>query len=315
MLHPVLLLVALIQQPASDHALCQRLVDEENQEARTQIQSVVQAQPATPRAAFLQGCLAMADTSWDRAVGHFERALVQAPNVAAYHMWLGRVQGEQALRAGVMRKLSLARRIRDHFLRAVELEPENLGARRYLTEFYIQAPAIAGGSTARAAEQVAEIRRRSPYLGAMTAAELATRRGQHPAAEREYAALVTAYPDSVTPLIALMASYYRSKNWDAATAVTRRRQQTHPNAMLTHYLAGRTAAESGRELEAGEQALRRYLAHTPARGEPPLANAHWRLGMILQLRGDREGARSEYREALRLNPGLSEVRQALDRLR
>lgn len=315
MLRLLLIAGALTQQPSGDHALCEGLVDGELRHNRTQIQSLLATQPGPARGAFLHGCLAMADTAWQRASDRFEAAVAQSPSNASYHMWAGRAQGELAMRGNPIRQMALARRIRDHFLRAVQLEPDNLSARRYLIEFYIQAPAIAGGSTTRAAEQIAEIRRRSPYLGGLNAAQLATRRNQHAVAEREYNALLTAFPDSMAPVVGLMSEYYRGRRWDAAAALIARMRQARPNSMLASYLTGRLAVESGRDLEAGEQGLRRYLTHTPRGDDPPLANAHWRLGQILQQRGDREGARREYQEALRLNPQLSGARESLNRLR
>ena len=75
------------------------------------------------------------------------------------------------------------------------------------------------------------------------------------------------------------------------------------------YSYGRTASISGQTLEKGEEALRAYIAAPLV--SPPVANAHYRLGMILERRGDKEGAKREYRTALELNPGYDEAKKAL----
>jgi hypothetical protein len=90
--------------------------------------------------------------------------------------------------------------------------------------------------------------------------------------------------------------------WDTAFAALDRALAARPNDLAALYQVGRAAAESKRNLEKGEQALRAYLA---APAQPLLsthAAAHWRLGMILQHRGDTEGARREYATALQLDP-------------
>lgn len=88
-----------------------------------------------------------------------------------------------------------------------------------------------------------------------------------------------------------------------------------PGDLGALYQLGRSAALSGTQLERGEAALRAYLER-PRRPElPSHVGAHWRLGQILLARGDREGARREFEEALRLDPKNVDARKALEGLK
>jgi tetratricopeptide (TPR) repeat protein len=72
---------------------------------------------------------------------------------------------------------------------------------------------------------------------------------------------------------------------------------------------------SGTHLAEGEAALKRYLAGTPGAQDPPLAAAHWRLGMLYELMHKVADARAQYEAALRLDPAHAESRAALEKLK
>ena len=65
----------------------------------------------------------------------------------------------------------------------------------------------------------------------------------------------------------------------------------------------------------GVRALQRYLAYEPHEGDPARSSAHYRLGLVYERMGDREGARREFEASLRLEPTRDEVKAALARLR
>lgn len=102
----------------------------------------------------------------------------------------------------------------------------------------------------------------------------------------------------------------REETYDLLRAITER----HPEEWDAHYELGKLGAVSGMYLEEAEAALRRYLEHEPIGAEPDKTGALWRLGMVLEHKGDVEGARASYEEALRLNPEHAESRAALARM-
>lgn len=310
----VLLAAPLAAQSTVDARPCDQLANPaRHPDARPRVQALAQGSGAT--AAFARGCLAMADARWSDATREFERAIDADGGRAAYHHWLGRAYGALAQRANVVRQASLARKTKAAFERAVQLDPEYLDARAGLVQYYLIAPGIMGGSEARARQQADEIRRRSPYLGAMAHGQIATRRKDWAGAERELGRLTEQFPDSGAPWTSLAVLRIQQKRWADAFRTVEEMQRALPASTMAQYLTGRIAAESGEQLERGDQALGRYLGAKPAPGEPSHAAARWRLGMIRERQGRREQARAEYQAALALDPELRGAKDALARLR
>ncbi|HEX8693052.1 MAG TPA: S41 family peptidase [Longimicrobium sp.] len=155
------------------------------------------------------------------------------------------------------------------------------------------------------------IRGEHPYAGALlrAAAGVETRRWSE--AERWYLEARRLEPDSAAPAHGLGRAYQEQAKWEEAFAVYEGLLARNPGEVGALYQVGRTAALSGRRLERGEQALRAYLQRPHRPGQPSLAGAHWRLGMILERRGERDQARREYETASRLEPQNAEIRASL----
>jgi len=61
------------------------------------------------------------------------------------------------MRSSVLIQPFLALKVKQHFERAVELNPDNLDARADLKEYYEKAPGFLGGSVEKARQQAEEI--------------------------------------------------------------------------------------------------------------------------------------------------------------
>ena len=69
--------------------------------------------------------------------------------------------------------MGYATRIRDAFLKAVELDPHNTDARFALLDYYMQAPALVGGGKARAHDLVTQTEAVNPAAARLMQAQLA----------------------------------------------------------------------------------------------------------------------------------------------
>lgn len=318
---PAAVLVALTIDAGRAHAqnaagvaqsqLCNRADDAAEGRARAQAAS----RQGGAAGAFAQGCLALAERRYEPAAAAFEQAVRAEEGNAVYHFFLGQAYGIQAQRASVFAKAGLARKVKAAFERAVALDPDYLDAREGLMQYYIQAPGFMGGSEQKGREQAFEIRKRSPYRGAFLYAQLAARSKDGAGVVRELEGLTRQFPDSVAPYLQLAATQLQQRNTAGAWATAERLLRARPDARAAQYAVGRVAAESGEQLDRGAAALGRYLQARPGPGDPPLANAHWRLGAIYERQGKKAEARAEYETALRLNPGLGEVKTAVARVR
>jgi tetratricopeptide (TPR) repeat protein len=167
----------------------------------------------------------------------------------------------------------------------------------------------------RAFATVAErIRVEQPYAGALLLGAAHQEANRLPDAERWFGEALRLAPDSMAPLRGLASVHAAGRRWDAAFGALDRVLARDPGDAAALYNTGRVAALSGTRLESGERALRAYLArpHRPHRPDlPSHAAAHWRLGMILEARGDLAGARREYGSALRLEPQHADAQAAL----
>ena len=271
---------------------------------------------ADARAAAFLGRVFFEENEPDRAALWLEKAAALDPASSVHPYWLGRALAQQAIRSSMFVRASLAGRIRRAFQRSVDLDPANLDARIGLVEFYLRAPGLMGGSLARAKSEAEEVRRRDPLRGHRAIARVYEQQKLWDLASAEYRRAIAEFPSNREPYVWMERSAIERKDWESAFASMDRLRDTFPGEALPLYEVGRIAGLSGRQLERGEDCLRRYLAgRAPKDPEPSIALAHEQLARIAEKRGDRVAARREAAEALRLDPGLLDAREAAARVR
>jgi len=250
------------------------------------------------------------------AVPLLEKCVAAEPGNSKFHQWLGRALGLQAAQNGIVSGAMSVRRVKAELEKAMELDPLNLEARQDLAVMYRAAPGFLGGSNAKAAEQVAFIRRHDPALASQLD-------GDFLFADKKYDAALAAYQESARlhprPMIQVRISlaHQNRKDWTQAFAALDNALAMDANFAFALYQVGRTAALSGQQLDRGEQCLRTYIA-MPVREDlenPSIAAAHFRLGNILEKKGDTAGARNEYETSLKLDPKQKLAREALAKLK
>jgi tetratricopeptide (TPR) repeat protein len=250
------------------------------------------------------------------AVPLLEKCVAADQGNSKFHQWLGRALGLQAAQNGIASSLLSIRRVKAELEKAIALDALNLEARQDLAILYRALPGLLGGSYARAAEQVAFIRRHDPAFASQLD-------GDFLAGEKKYDAALAAYNESARlhprPVIQVRISllHQQKKEWEKAFAALDQALALDGNYPFALYQIGRTAALSGQQLDRGEKCLRNYLA-MPLREElenPSLASAHFRLGNILEKKGDSAGARAEYEVSLKIDPKQKEPRAALAKLK
>jgi tetratricopeptide (TPR) repeat protein len=250
------------------------------------------------------------------AVPLLEKCVAAEPANSKFHQWLGRALGLQAAQNGITSSLLSIRKVKAELEKAIELDPVNLEARQDIAIMYRALPGLLGGSNAKAAEQIAFIRRNDPSLAAQI-------EGDFLAGDKKYDAALAAYNQSAKlnprPMIQVRISlvYQQKKDWEKAFGALERALAIDANHPLALYQIGRAAALSGQQLDRGEKCLRTYIA-MPVREDlenPSIAAAHFRLGNILEKKGDYASARTEYETALKIDPKQKLAREALAKLK
>lgn len=231
--------------------------------------------------AYYRGALALRRNEVATAVPLLEQAVKLAPNSARAHQALGDAYGLSAQKASLLSKLGWAKKCLASYETAVSLAPDVVAYRLCLLAYYAQAPGIAGGGRDKAFATAREIQRLDPIQGGLS----------------------------------LINLHVSEKAWPEAFAVIEPLLTSHPDHGELHYQFGRLASLSGLHRERGIASLRRFLAAPPATGETSRAQAHFRLGTLLELEGDLAGAREAYTRAIEADPNHRAARTALDRMK
>lgn len=243
------------------------------------------------------------------------KAVVLDTNQAKYYFWLGNAYGRKAQGASIFTAPGYAKKIRENFSKAVELDPENLRARFALLQFYLQAPGIVGGSGEKAQQQADEIANLSTAWGHLAQALINQKHKEFDRAEKEYLAAVEADPDNLEMHYSLGYFYQQIGKYDQAFQTFENVLRDHPEDVNALYQIGKTGALSGQKLARAAECLREYLLTDPDENEPSLDWAHYRLGMVFGQMGSADSARVHYQAALSLNPNLKEAKKALKKLK
>jgi tetratricopeptide (TPR) repeat protein len=249
---------------------------------------------------------------WDPGIAACERAVNLDARSSLYALWLGRIYGEKADHSGFMTAVSLARRARASFERAVELDPGNVQARADLGEFYAEAPAIIGGGKDKARQQAEALMSLNPAMGHWVLARIAEKDKDPALAEREYRAEIAASRGGVRGWLDLANFLKYAQRYDEMEEALRQMQTApvdHPESIMH---AGNLLLRAERNYPLATQFLRRYLAAPVEEG--PACRAHNLLGLALEKQGNHEGAVEELRAALALAHSYAHAQQDLKRL-
>jgi len=250
---------------------------------------------------------------WDRGIAACERARNLDPKNSLYYLWLGRIYGEKADRAGFsLSAAGLAKKVRMSFERAVELDPKSWQARSDLAEFYTEAPGIVGGGKDKAREQAEALLLLNPGMGHWVLARIASKDKDAAGAEREYRAAITASHSGTRAWLDL-AIFLRHANRLDEMEQALRTMETSPVDLPESLMDGASLVlHTGRDYPLGVRLCRRYLS-SPVE-EAPAFKAHDLLGQLLEKQGDRRAAAEEFRAALALHHNYARAAEDLKRV-
>ena len=249
---------------------------------------------------------------WDRGISACERSVTLDPGKSFYHLWLGRIYGEKADRAGFLSAAGMAKKVRNEFERAVQLDPNSWEARTDLAEFYLEAPGIVGGGKDKARAQADALAMLKPAMAHYILARIAEKNKDNPTAERAYRAAIDASRGGAHAWLNLALFYRHTGRFDEmeqALHTMESRPMDRPESLMD---GASILFRTGRNFRFAIQLLKRYLS-APVEVEPAF-KAHYLLGQLLEKQGDRPAAAEEYRAALALAHEFTRAREALKRI-
>lgn len=284
--------------------------------AKSEFAALARSTPNDVTPVMYLGKIALNQNDIDEGVKQFERCVQIDDKNADCHAWLGNAVGSAAQHASKFRLPFLAKRVKNEFERAVQLDPKNGEGRWGLLQYYMQAPGFLGGSMDRAREQAGEIEKLSKLRGAMAYAQIANKEKNAHDEESAWTRAIGAAPDSLIAYNGLVNFYVREKRWSDAFATLDRLAKALPSEPSTLISTGVVALVSGEQLARGEEALKRWIANPPADAQPYThSSAHYRLGQLYEKTGRKELAKTEFQKAVSLNDKNDAAKKALDALR
>ena len=256
-----------------------------------------------------------ATEQWDAAIQNAEQAVNLRGDDSQYHLWLGRAYGQKAAEIGnPLTAANLARKTKNEFERAVELDPRNVSARADLSEYYVEAPAIMGGGLTKARHQASELQSLDPAAAQWVRAIAAQKEKKYGDAESSLKAAIATAQNPAQYWMNL-ATFYREHGRLEEMQSAVQSALAQPNRpSVTYYDAANELLQAGRNFPAAAHYVKTYLSSGGLVEDAPAFRAHYLLGQIYEKSGDKAKASTEYQASLSLASGFGRARKALDQL-
>ena len=252
----------------------------------------------------------------DAAIASAEKAVAIDPQNSVYHEWLGRVYGEKADHAGMFSALSLAKKARREFEKAIELNERNFGAQQALIEFDCSAPGIAGGGEDKARTEIAAVASMDVAEGHYAAGNCRRQKKDFVTADDEFDKALASHPASADLIYDIGDYAMKHGQAERLKLVVQEGERAAPGDPRGGFYSAVALVLVNADSEEAERLLRGYLRGSWMRNNYPRPwVAHEWLGRLYENRDERQGAIDEYEAALKLDPKAKNAREALKRLK
>jgi tetratricopeptide (TPR) repeat protein len=239
----------------------------------------------------------------DEAVTLAEQCIAAHPQRSECHEALGNVLGTKAMMGGFMAAIGYVGKIRDAFLKAIELDPDNIGARHALMTYYTQAPRVVGGSIDKAEALIADTAGINAGAAKLMQASLDMSGERYARAEAVALAVNTAGSEQLGELQryvlgGIATAYAIDEKFTESERVFREFDRRFPDDPTGVYGIGRTLQERGRIADAVAYFEKALAIH-------PRAHIYYRIGQCRQAAGDKARAIASFDKALSFKPALA----------
>jgi tetratricopeptide (TPR) repeat protein len=208
-----------------------------------------------------------------KASEFFEKAVAADPNSSNHRLWLGRAYGRRAETSSFVTAPSFATKARQHFEKAVELDPRNLDAINDLFEYYLDAPGLLGGGLDKAASLAKRIGELDPAEYHYAQAQLAEKRKEFQTAENQLRRATELAPRQVGRLIDLANFLAKQGRYQESDAAFHEAHKLAPDAPRLLFEQASVYIRSRRNIELAKQLLKRYLDSPLTPNDPPRSQA------------------------------------------
>jgi tetratricopeptide (TPR) repeat protein len=251
---------------------------------------------------------------WDEAVKYGEKAVSLEPQNATYHLWLGREYGRKAGAVNPLSAAGLAKKAKNEFERAVQLDPSNIPARLDLAQYYTEAPGFMGGGVDKARAQAAAIQASNPGAAHLILARVADKERRYSDAESEYRAAIQQAENPADMWLQLASFYREHGRVDDMQSAVRSAIALPRKPAESYFDAGSELLLGSRDYPAAVDYLQKYLTSGELVESAPAFRAHYLMGQLQEKMGHNGAAASEYQASLALASGFIPAQKALSRV-
>jgi Flp pilus assembly protein TadD len=241
---------------------------------------------------------------WDEAIRECETAVRLSPQDSGYHLWLGRSYGEKASSINSIEAYGLAKKVRDEFERAVQLDSGNVDALCDLGEFYTAAPRIVGGGKKKAQVVAQTLELYEPAQAHQLKGRLAEKDNNYALAETEFKAAIETSRQPATAWMELASFYSRHGQSDQMLQALHAGIDADAKAEMPHGPAlvdgASLLSRTHREPQLAIQLLRLYLTSPNQSADSPAFRVHVQLSRLLEQQGDQAAALQQIEAATTL---------------
>ncbi len=214
---------------------------------------------------------------------------------------------------GMLKKISLAKKIKKSLEHTLELAPQNLDALEGLVQFHLQAPASVGGDKDEARLLVEKIIKIDGLRGHLSGAELEQAMKNIPAAQAHLDKAYALAPKNIDVILGQSSLAAEAGAYQKAVDILGKCLELEAENVQCHYLVGKFADIGKVETDKGISSLQSVIK-TGVEDKTWLAYTHFRLGNLLVRKGNVKQARAQYQAAVNIDK-IKPAQQALKNLR
>jgi len=154
--------------------------------ARPLFETVLKENPNQIKAIEYLGDISVQLKEWDKAIAFYQKLKTLRPNEANYYYKYGGVLGLKSKEGGKWVAIRLIGDMKESFEKALVLNPKHIEARWAMIEYYLQVPALFGGSEKKAQRYADELMKLSPVDGYLSKAHIDEYFERYKSAEKHY---------------------------------------------------------------------------------------------------------------------------------
>lgn len=166
--------------------------------AKPLFENILKGSPNNLKTIEYLGDIAGYAKDWDRCIFYYEKLKKTKPNEASYYYKYGGALGMKAKEGGKWVAITLIGDMKESFEKAIILNPNHIEARWALIEYYLQLPALFGGSERKAQKYADELFKISPVDGFLSKGHIDEYFERYKSAEKNYVKAIEVGGSKVT---------------------------------------------------------------------------------------------------------------------